>query len=285
MKTRLASLVILVSSILLVSSQCGAQDLKAAARTAVAKWGDAVITVRVIASMKSGRGTEENQLELTGTVIDPSGLTFVSAQSIDPASMIKSFLSSMGRSSGSDNRMDSDITQTTMILQDGTEVDAEVVLKDQDLDFAFVRPKKPDRPLTFVPLLKAGSRPLEILEDLFVITRLTRSENRAIGLNQGRVQAVVKGPRTYYVPDQGIGAAGPGCIAFSADGTPVAVVVTKPRQNIGDKGMGMLMSMITGSGSGGAGSIQILRPIRDLMDDIEQARERKPTQSAPAAKP
>lgn len=271
--------------IFLLAAAARPDDIKAAARASAAKWQKAVITVKVVAKVKSFRGEEENQFEVTGTVIDPSGLTIVSSQSIDPAGVIKAFLSSMGRGESPDQlKFDSEITQTTMILEDGSEVEAEVVLKDADLDLAFVRPKKPQQQFTYIPL-KPGGRPLEVLEDLFVISRLDRSENRATGITLGMVQAVVKGPRTFYITNQELVANGIGCMAFVADGTPVGIIVTKQKQSAGDKGMSVFMSMMMGSGMGGAGSIQILRPIVDLLDDLAQAKEAKVPQSAPATQP
>src|SRR5262249_18888526 len=179
-------------AISLIASASSASDIKAAAGAAMSKYQKAVITVRVVAKVKSPRGEEENQFEVIGSVIDPSGLTVVSAQSIDPAAMVRALLATMGRQ-GQDAmaKFDSDITQTTMILQDGTEVDADVVLKDADLDLAFVRPRKTQ---TFDSIsLKPRGKPLEALEDIFVIDRLERSENRVTAINIGMIQAVVKG--------------------------------------------------------------------------------------------
>lgn len=255
-------------------------DIKSAARAAWIKWEKAVITVKVVAKMKTGRGDEENQFEVTGSVIDPSGLTIVSAQSIDLAGMFKALMASVGRSAPPDQlKFDSDITQTTMILQDGSEVEAELVLKDADLDFAFVRPRKSEQQFTYIPV-KSGSKPLEMLQDLFVISRLDRSQNRATAISIGNVQAVVKGPRIFYVVNQELAANGLGCIVFGADGEPAGIVVTKPKQNTGDKGMSMLMNMMMGGGVGG-GTVKIVRPLTDVMDDIAQAKEAKVPQSAP----
>jgi len=232
--------------------------------------------------MKSARGDEENQFEVTGTVIDPSGLTVVSNQSIDPAGMIKSFLMSMGRGEPPDSsKLDSQITQTTMIMQDGSEVDAEVVLKDAELDFAFVRPRQSDEHFVYIPL-NTPQKPLELLQDLFVISRMNRAENRATGVTLGMVQGIVKGPRTVYITNQELVSNSLGCIAFSTEGLPVGIVVTKAKQNTGDKGMGVLMNMMMGNGIGGAGSFTVLRSIDDLKEDVAQAKEAKVTESAPA---
>jgi len=270
---------IIFVALLLSPFAFASDDIKTAARAAVSKWEKAVITVKIVAKMKTGRGDEENQFEVTGTVIDPSGLTVVSAQSIDPASMIKGFLMSMGRGEPPDaSKLDSQITQTTMIMQDGSEIDAEVVLKDAELDFAFVRPRESEQHFVYIPL-NTPSKSLELLQDLFVISRMNRAENRATGITLGMVQSIVKGPRTVYITNQELVANSLGCIAFSADGLPVGIVVTKAKQNTGDKGMAVLMNMMMGSGIGGAGSFTVLRPIDDLMEDLTQAKETKAAQT------
>jgi len=222
---------------------------------------------------------EESQFEVTGTVIDPSGLTIVSARSIDPAGIIKDFLTSMGRPTEQEMKFDTEVSQTTIVLQDGSEVEADVVLKDADLDVAFVRPRK-QQEFTFIPL-KGSAKPLEPLQDLFVIQRLDRSQNRATSIVLGMVQAVIKGPRTFYIANQELASTSLGCIAFLADGTPAGIIVTKQKQNSGDKGMGMMMNMMMGSGAKSGGSIAILRPIEDFKEDVAQANEAKTPQTAP----
>ena len=79
-------------------------------------------------------------------------------------------------------KFESHITETIIVLDDGTEVLADVVLKDEDLDFAFIKPKEPSDKFVYVPL-KARERPIELLDEFFVIGRLGKSENRAIHLN------------------------------------------------------------------------------------------------------
>src|SRR5262249_42069064 len=185
-------------------------------------------------------------------------------------------LATMGRQ-GQDAmaKFDSDITQTTMILQDGTEVDADVVLKDADLDLAFVRPRK-TQTFDSIPLKPRG-KPLEALEDIFVIDRLERSENRVTALNIGMIQAVVKGPRVFYIANQELSASSQGCIALDAEGNTVGLFVGKQKQSSGDKGMAALMSMMAGGGI--SASIQIIRPIEDVLEDATQAKEARVPQS------
>lgn len=274
---RISGRCVLLLAMALIVANANAGDIKEAARAAVTRWQKAIITVRVVAKIKSPRGEEENQLEVTGSVIDPSGLTVVSAQSIDPAAAVKAFLSNMGRQTTDEMKIDSQITQTTMILHDSTEVDADVVLTDADLDLAFIRPRQA-RKFTSIPLTPRG-RPLDPLEDIFVIGRLDRSESRATSINLGMIQAVVKGPRVFYVAGQEVSSVGLGCLVFDAEANPVGIFVAKQRKSAGDKGMAVLMSMMTGTGLSPAA--RIIRPIEDVLEDAAQAREAPAPQSAP----
>jgi len=266
-----------------------AAELKATARESAGRWKKAVINVKLVAKVKLPNGEEDQKLEVTGTVIDPSGLTVVSAQSIDPAALIRTFFNSVSPGQGQNFKFESEVRETALILDDGTEVEADVVLKDSDLDLAFVRPRESTRTYEFIPL-KPPMAPPDLLEDVFVISRLGRSENRSISISTGLVQAIVKGPRPFYVCNDELSAGSVGTIAFNAGGATLGVFVLKPKQNTGDGGMGALMTMVTG-GRGGAGSTVILLPVEDLIEVAAQAKEAKlldktpQTETAPAAPP
>jgi hypothetical protein len=263
----------MIVAILMVASSGSTEDLKEAARAIAAKFQKAIITVKIVAKVRTFRGEEDNQMELRGTVIDPSGLTVVSAISADPAEMIKTLVSSMSqRQMPAGAKFESEITSVMMILDDGTEVEGEVVLKDADLDLAFIRPKKKSASFDFVPLKPRGKF-LDLLDDVIVINRLDRSQNRAIALNIGSIQAVVKGPRPYYISTQQVSASSVGCVAFASDGGTAGIFVTQRKQNTGDNGMSALISIMMGSGVGGAGTFQILRPVEDVLEVAKQAQQ------------
>ncbi len=259
--------------------QLSAADLKVAARESAGRWKKAVVNVKLVAKVKLPNREEDQKLEVTGTVIDPSGLTVVSAQSIDPAAMIRTFFNSVSSGQGQDFKFESEVRETALILDDGTEVEADVVLKDSDLDLAFVRPRDSSRTYEFIPL-KAPSASPELLEDVFVIGRLSRSENRSISIATGTVRSIVKGPRPFYVCNDELSAGSVGTIAFNASGATLGVFVLKAKQNSGDGGMGALMSMMTG-GRGGTGTTVILRPVEDLIEVAAQAKEVKLPEKAP----
>lgn len=268
----------LVLLVLTFTFQLSSADLKVAARESAGRWKKAIVNVRLVAKVKLPNREEDQKLEVTGTVIDPSGLTVVSAQSIDPAAMIRTFFNSVSSGQEQDLKFESEVRETALILDDGTEVEADVVLKDSDLDLAFVRPRESSRTYEFISL-KAPSASPELLEDVFVIGRLGRSENRSISIATGTVQSIVKGPRPFYICNDELSAGSVGTIAFNASGATLGVFVLKAKQNTGDGGMGALMGMVTGRG--GAGSTVILRPVEDLIEVAAQAKEAKLPDKAP----
>ncbi len=251
-----------------------AVDLKTTALATLQKVQKAIVTVKVQATIKARGQEQEQNVEVTGTMIDPSGLTVVSEQSINPAAMLTSFMSSYSRREMSDFKFESNITETIIVLDDGTEVPADVVLKDEDLDFAFIKPKETSDKFVHIPM-KVRERPLEMLEDFFVIGRLGKSENRAIHLNTGMILSIVKGPRTLYVCDQEVSGNSLGCPAFGADGSAIGLFVARRNQAGGeDNSMNAFMSLMTGK-VGQSGSVWILRPVEDVLEIAHQALEPK----------
>jgi len=164
--------------------------------------------------------------------------------------------------------LETTVTGTTMILPDGTEVDAEVILKDSDLDIALVRPRTPPaRPMDAVEA--KGGKPLpQILDDVILVGRYGRSLNRTAWVALAHVHAIVKGPRPFAVFG-GEAAHASGTVAYGPDGAPLGILTTHYSKDA--EGMERIGS-----------SAVILRPFDDLTAAIEQAR--KAPASAPAAK-
>jgi len=244
--------------VLVAGASLQAADIKAAARNALEQAGKSVITIRVVSSVKmnvQGQDREQEQKgEATGVVVDPSGLTVACASNVDP-----------GKQSRFGMKIDVTVKESTFILPDGTEVPAEIVLKDTDLDLAFLRPKEAGKTFDAVTF-KPGVAPPKVLDDVFAIGRLGKEGNRALRAVLGIVQAEVKGPRTYYVCSDDI-SRNLGCLVYGADGAPLGIVVIKTA--VGGQGEGGRGLM----GMSGMGSIIIMRPVSDLLDALKQAKE------------
>ena len=79
---------------------------------------------------------QEQKLEALGTIIAEDGLTVLSLSRVDPTATL---LSSIRTPGGSVNV---NYTEVLLLMQDGTEVPAKLLLKDTDLDLAYVLPIK-----------------------------------------------------------------------------------------------------------------------------------------------
>jgi hypothetical protein len=207
-----------------------ADEIARLGRVVFEKHRQAVVTVQIVMKTRmtlGGRGqtSGENRQEATGTVIAPNGLTVLALSATDPTSLLENLLAGL-EDEESRFKMDSEITDLKILLEDGTDLPAEVVLRDRDLDLVFVRPKTPPaEPMPYVNLEQAG--PAETLEPVITITRLGRAAGRAHGASYERISAVVQRPRLFYVPDDTITTTTLGSPAFLLDGRVLGICVMR----------------------------------------------------------
>jgi hypothetical protein len=264
------------SACVIASSTAGAADMKDTARAKALQSQKAVVAIRLVAKVKIAvmgqNQDQESKIETIGTVIDPSGLTVTDASSIDPSSAVKSMLGIMG---GMGLKLDSEVKETSILLDDGTEIPSDVVLKDSDLGLAFIRPRDSSRKFDAVTLKPSSEQP-QLLDSLFVIGRLGRNGNRALTLSFDTIRAIAKGPRTFFVGEKETQAY-LGCVAYSSDGVPVGVYVLKQKQAAageesgGGPGLGMLARM----GEMKDALMPVIRPVSDVIEVAEQAKKAK----------
>jgi len=222
----------------------------------------AVVTVQLLVKSKvtmEGMGDRSNETkqEVTGTVLDPSGLTVLALSATDPGALIQSMFE------GQDARikMETEINDLKILLEDSTEVPAEIVLRDKDLDLAFVRPKaKPAQPLKAIDMSQAGKA--EILDQVVTLNRLGAAAARSYSASVERISAIVQRPRLLYIPDTTMTTTTLGSPAFTLDGKPLGLFVIRA---------------VKGSGAGNALSTQannyasVILPAADIMKAASQA--------------
>lgn len=275
---------LLIVCMSLTTAHAADTTVKEKARGVLAKHKEAVVTVKLVISTKMNMmgiqsHKSENKSEITGTIIDPSGLTVVSNFSTDPTAIMRSMSFSMG---GQNMKMETqtDITDAKIVLADGTELPAKMVLKDKDLDLAFLKPK--EKPAEALPHLKLATSPAPgILDDIITLGRLGRIVKRTPTVGISQIRAVIKKPRTYYVTGM-LDTASMGCPVFNAQGQPLGLQVVKMKP-IKSQGMGMLAGM----GSGMQSFLQpVILPCEDVTEVAKQALAAKDdkTAEAPTAK-
>jgi len=216
----------------------------------------AVVTVQLVQKV-TGRGGEaqENKSDVTGTVVDPSGLTVLALSMTDPTEMYRRML-------GDRYKAELEVSDVKILLDDGAEIAAEIVLRDKDLDLAFIRPKaKLAAPMAALDLSKAS--PAQVLDNVVTLNRLGRAAGRAYSVSVERISAVVQRPRTFYIPDSTMTGTALGSPAFALDGNVVGVLVMR---TISSGGM---------NASRSDNATSIILPAEDVLKAARQAPEAK----------
>ncbi len=166
---------------------------------------------------------QEQKLEALGTIIAADGLTVLSLNKVDPTASILSRIRSPGAS------VNVNYTEVMLLMQDGTEVPARLLLKDSDLDLAFVLPIEERRDefkdIVFSKVPKQVSEDEQpiILDEVVSIGKLRKTLYRQSTLRRGCVNAVIEKPRTYFVIEN----TSPGTPVFNNAGNWLGVVVYK----------------------------------------------------------
>jgi hypothetical protein len=228
----------------LLTARGFADDLAEKGRAVFKQYRHTVVTVSIVLKSKISVGgmggqSNESRQEVTGTVLDPSGLIVLSLSATDPGQMMQTFLGGMDGMGEEDTKlkMETELSDLKVLLDDGTEVPAEVVLRDKDLDLAYIKPKnKLMTPMEALDFSKSGK--VELLDQIIALNRLGNTAGRAYAASLDRISAVVERPRLFYVPASGMTSATLGAPAFSLDGKPLGIFVMRTMKSHAG-GMGM----------------------------------------------
>jgi len=247
-----------------VAARCPADELAVKGRDIFNKNQQAVVTVQVVLKMSYSGAAKANETrqEITGTVVDSSGLTVLALSAADPNEMYQRMMAEQG----SQYKLDAEVTDVKILLADGTELPAEIVLRDKDLDLAFIRPKsKPASPMAAVDFGK--SAPAQLLDEVITLNRLNSAAGRAYAASVERISAVVQKPRTFYIPDSTMTSTTLGSPTFSLDGKIVGLVVMRAVNSKGGGSRNYRENMTS-----------IILPAEDILKGAKQAPEAKGAQ-------
>ena len=253
------------------SSAVAAQDSRGAARDVVKKWQSAIVNVRIVLKMRMSMGGREMQasddpVDAVGTVIDPSGLTVLSLGALNPGALMSKIMSG-NSGSGSEPQVEitSEPTDVKIRLSDGTELPARIVLRDEDLDLAFLRPtRKPEKPLVSIDLNQSAKPSL--LDQVLVLTRLGRVGGWSAGASLHDVGAIIEKPRTFYVLAGTTSSMG--TPAFMTNGRIVGLLTLRQIE----AGRASMAAMV--GGSEGLGMLAVILPAADVLEIAKQAPEK-----------
>ena len=283
MRNRIATLLLFFCALAGVSLADEAAATQAARSRAAASIvrnnRDAVIHVSAVLSVETGATgmpgrKQEQKIETVGTIVDPSGLTVVSLVTLDPSSMMgeKTSISIGGQTIEITIR--ADLSNIRMWLPDGTDIPAKLVLKDPDLDLAFVLPEKQEgKKLPRFSAVQPGKAPvLRELDDVITLSRLPKAINRETYVELDQVSGIVRKPRTFYCC--ALESAPPfllGSPAFSRDGSLAGFWLIHKGPSSQASGLQGLLAM--------ARTGPVVLPCADVMDVARQALKNPAGQS------
>lgn len=243
------------------SAPVRADELSEKGRAIFNQHQHAVVTVQVVIKVTApgAARSSENRQDLTGTVVDPSGLTVLALSACDPTEMYQRMMSD----EAAKYKVDIEVTDLKILLDDGTEIPCEIVLRDKDMDLAFIRPKtKSASPMAAVDMAKAA--PAQVLDQVITLNRLNSAAGRAYAASVERISAVIQKPRTFYIPDSAMTATTLGSPAFALDGNVVGVFVMRAISSKSGGGRNYRDNMTT-----------IILPAEDVLKAAKQAPEAK----------
>lgn len=215
----------------------------------------------------ASQGTEAKS-EITGTVVDASGLIVTALNGLDKASLLngQTVPTGMGEIK---LKATGEIKEIKVITSDGSEIPADLVLKDEDLGIAFIKVRgdsEEAKGMTFKFIDLADSAPAEALDDCITLGRLDESMNRTPCMLAGEVIAKSEKPRlTYRIDDDSVG-----CPVFLAGGKLLGVSVIPKTKKLADS-------------SGQMQITPIILPAADIAKIASQAKAAPATAPVPAA--
>lgn len=230
-------------------------------REFVKEKGDAVIAIELVMSVKVSRGGQqsdsEQKSEIIGFVIDEEGLVVTSLSQVDPGAFYARF-------SGDEDSYVTRNRKITYLMPDNREIEATVVLRDPDLDLAFLKPMDAvEEPFVHISLDHSGDA--EILEDVYTMSRMGRIARREIAAMSGEIQGIVQRPRKFYIPHSEITTAQTGAPVFLEDG-----------RLIGMNGMYIFPGGSRSLGTSDEPVLFVIRPTQDIAEVAAQARDIAP---------
>jgi hypothetical protein len=248
------------------------------AKKALAAHGDAIVWLSVLAKTSmsaegevppqlkaalAGQEKEEKN-EVTGTVVDASGLIVTALGGMDKSSMVdgQTVNTPMGEIK---LKASSEIKEVKVITADGSEIPADLVLKDEDLGLAFIKVRSDSeeaKGVEFKAIDLADSAKGEILDECFALGRMDEALNREPSLLTTEISGITTRPRVFYrVATDAIG-----CPVFLANGKLLGVSVLRQPKGGAARGNQLQIS-------------PVILPAADIAKIAAQAKDAKPAEA------
>lgn len=257
------------------SVEAGRKILKASANALLGLTANAKLQIKATGGA-GGAGEREFKIDCAALVIDGSGLSVTSLTNLNPQNALPRMRMQGKGGEAAELSFECELRGIKIRLPDGVELPARVVLKDDDLDLAFIATNEPlsdanKKKLAVVAL--EATKTAEVLDSIIQLGRTGKDFNYAPAVQLGRIAAVLTKPRTYY-----LGATtGLGTAVFNEQGKLSGIVA---RFVSGEKEAGgdALGTALRGSQSNAAA--RVILPAADIARLVDQAKEaaKKPAQ-------
>ena len=233
MKTPRTFLCVTTLIVLLGAAAATAADVAPQARDILSRARNSLITISALCKLdmggsglpaRMGRLGEAQESNCGGLVIDASGLTVVSYAALNPMERLAGALKLRMGGDGEAIKAKAELSRIQMRLEDGTEVPARLVLKDKELDLAFLvpDPKEGDKVPQFSPVKLSVAAGVKELDDVVAISRHGKDLGYQPIVAVGQVASLITKPRVMYDLSA---ATRPGSPVFLPDGRLLGVTI------------------------------------------------------------
>lgn len=224
MKSLLRVLLVFTAGIVTASAAPEASPSVVAHRL-VQQYSKAIVRVNLVLRISgsvAGQAMPPREIknEVLATVISPDGLTVVSLAALDVSEQLDGMRINTPKGPAKIEVSGAEFKAVKIVLPDGGEREARVVLKDTDLDLAFIRPiDAGDVQYAFVDLTKEAKP--DLLLTGYVLSRTARGLQGAPQVRRSDIVSLVQKPRVRIQPEIGV----PSCPMFDEHGNVYGLCV------------------------------------------------------------
>ena len=214
LSTRYPALLLAISLLSVPAGLHALTDSEAkAGRDLVKRCANSIIGVEMVVTVKMTMGDRalpprENKIDVNGTVLNAAGLTVTSLAAIDPRIQFEAMRGSLGPQAARIEISETDFKEVKLRLADGSEIPARVVLKDGDLDLAFIAPEMESgkEKRNFSPVKLGEAAEGTVLSTYYVVARASKALQRVPVVRPTLIVGIVERPRRWFLmSDQQLG--------------------------------------------------------------------------------
>lgn len=192
----------------------------------------------------------EQKMETAGTLIDAAGMVVTALSTLDPS---RELTGREIRTPKGPVKLEASATlkEVKVTMPDGTEIPAEIIMKDADLDLAFIQIKtesKEAKGVAFRAVNLQQSAKVGVGDEVISLGRMDEVLNRQASAYRGSVIALTHKPREFLR----ISGASAGCPTFSLEGQIVGIAANRSLK--------------------GKNPVTVLVPAADVLEIADQAK-------------